>query len=107
MTKEIEVVDAVATMDQAGQPKIEGHSIFIVKRTDIGVIVTPALLSLDQQIYEVPNLPAIFTSRAHAIEQISRLIPLVSQQFDELDAQFRTNPSKSEGNVAPKGSEAA
>ena len=74
--------EAGATPAQAG-PRM-ARSVFAVRAVEQGVSVETLLLHADGQLQ---RMPAVFPSRAYAMEQIEQLARIVHQHFDQFERQ--------------------
>lgn len=91
----LEKSQAINKIDEISQQdnKLEGRSAFAVKTTDVGVVVAPVFVDKEGGLREIPNLPAVFPTRAYALEQITELTKLVNKHFDELEKGIKAgNP---------------
>ena len=68
-----------ASMSAPGQ--VYGRSVFAVRTLEHAVSVETMLLQADGQLQ---RMPALFPSRAYAMEQIEQLMRIVQQHFDQL-----------------------
>jgi hypothetical protein len=72
--------EAGASRAQLGPPS--ARSVFAVRAVEQGVSVETLLLRADGQLQ---RMPAVFPSRAYAMEQIEQLVRIVHQHFDQLE----------------------